>query len=108
MEIIIEDWCIGCGLCVSNCPYGNLNLHPFAVQVPDPEKPSRMIATTRNKATGCDLCMEHAEPSCVYACPHDAAHRVEPVTFFAPMFRMPEARGGIREAGGTGTEATSR
>ena len=32
MEIIIEDWCVGCGLCVSNCPYGNLNLHPFAVE----------------------------------------------------------------------------
>ena len=25
----------------------------------------------------------HAEPSCVYACPHDAAHRVEPRDFFA-------------------------
>ena len=31
------------------------------------------------------LCMEHAEPSCVYACPHDAAHRVEPLTFFGGM-----------------------
>ena len=85
MEIIIEDWCIGCGLCARNCPYGNLNLHPFTVQVPDPGQPARMIATTKKKATGCDLCMEHAEPSCVYACPHDAAHRVEPLTFFAGM-----------------------
>ena len=85
MEIIIEDWCIGCGLCARNCPYGNLNLHPFTVQVPDPAQPARMIATTKKKATGCDLCMEHAEPSCVYACPHDAAHRVEPLTFFAGM-----------------------
>ena len=24
----------------------------------------------------------HAEPTCVYACPHDAAHRVEPNEFF--------------------------
>jgi CRP-like cAMP-binding protein/Fe-S-cluster-containing dehydrogenase component len=86
MEIIVEDWCIGCGLCVRNCPYGNLNLHPFAVQVPDPAQPSRMVASTRTKATGCDLCMEHAEPSCVYACPHDAAHRVEPLAFFGSMF----------------------
>jgi CRP-like cAMP-binding protein/Fe-S-cluster-containing hydrogenase component 2 len=85
MEIIIEDWCIGCGLCARNCPYGNLNLHPFAVQVPDPAQPTRMIASTRNKATGCDLCMEHEEPSCVYACPHDAAHRVEPLAFFGGM-----------------------
>jgi hypothetical protein len=36
---------------------------------------------TRKKATGCDPGMEHEEPSCVYACPHDAAHRVEPLAF---------------------------
>ena len=37
----------------------------------------------QKKATTCDLCTEQAEPSCVYACPHDAAHRVEPRDFFA-------------------------
>ena len=42
---------------------------------------------SQQKATSCDLCMEHEEPSCVYACPHDAAHRVEPLTFFASMRR---------------------
>ena len=26
-EIIIEDWCIGCGKCAENCPYGNINMH---------------------------------------------------------------------------------
>src|SRR5262245_57582153 len=31
LEVIIEDWCIGCGLCARNCPYGNINLHPFEV-----------------------------------------------------------------------------
>jgi Fe-S-cluster-containing hydrogenase component 2 len=36
----------------------------------------------KNKATSCDLCTNHAEPSCVYACPHDAAHRVDPNEFF--------------------------
>jgi len=92
MEIIIEDWCIGCGLCARNCPYGNLNLHPFTVQVPDPAQPARMIATTKKKATGCDLCMEHAEPSCVYACPHDAAHRVEPLTFFAGLLEAKDQK----------------
>jgi len=93
LEIIIEDWCIGCGLCASNCPYGNLNMHSFEVEVPDPaqpapsevEGPSKRMKATQRKATGCDLCMEHEEPSCVYACPHDAAHRVEPVAFFASM-----------------------
>jgi CRP-like cAMP-binding protein/Fe-S-cluster-containing hydrogenase component 2 len=92
MEIIIEDWCVGCGLCVRNCPYGNLNLHPFAVEVPDPAKPTRMIAGTKQKATGCDLCMEHEEPSCVYACPHDAAHRVEPLAFFGGMLAVKDSK----------------
>ena len=39
LEVIIEDWCIGCGLCANNCPYGNINLHPFAVEADDPERP---------------------------------------------------------------------
>jgi CRP-like cAMP-binding protein/ferredoxin len=88
LEVIIEDWCIGCGLCANNCPYGNITLHPFHVNTPDPEHPGRRIASTRKKATGCDLCLEHAEPSCVYACPHDAAHRVEPLTFFGTKFGL--------------------
>jgi hypothetical protein len=32
------------------------------------------------KATTCDLCSSlgpNIEPSCVYACPHDAAHRMK-------------------------------
>src|SRR5207244_996577 len=33
LEVIIEDWCIGCGLCAKNCPYGNITLHPFEVNV---------------------------------------------------------------------------
>jgi CRP-like cAMP-binding protein/Fe-S-cluster-containing dehydrogenase component len=101
MEIIIEDWCVGCGLCVKNCPYGNLNLHPFKVDVPDPAQPSRMIAGTRQKATGCDLCMEHEEPSCVYACPHDAAHRVEPLTFFGATFGAKEQQAPSGSTAGT-------
>jgi hypothetical protein len=46
--------------------------------------------------------MEHEEPSCVYACPHDAAHRVEPLTYFGGML-------GLRDQKGSGsTEATSK
>ncbi len=85
LEVIIEDWCIGCGLCAKNCPYGNINLHPFTVQVDDPVAPGRKMAAVQRKATSCDLCTEHKEPSCVYACPHDAAHRVEPQRFFADL-----------------------
>jgi len=85
LEVIIEDWCIGCGLCANNCPYGNINLHPFEVMADDPERPGRKKAVIKQKATSCDLCTHLKEPSCVYACPHDAAHRVDPKTFFAEM-----------------------
>ncbi|HEY2459779.1 MAG TPA: cyclic nucleotide-binding domain-containing protein [Candidatus Acidoferrum sp.] len=85
LEVIIEDWCIGCGLCANNCPYGNINLHPFEITVDDLEHPGRKKAAIKQKATSCDLCTYLKEPSCVYACPHDAAHRVDPRTFFAEM-----------------------
>ena len=85
LEVIIEDWCIGCGLCARNCPYGNINLHPFEVMADDPEHPGREKAVVKQKATSCDLCTHLQEPSCVYACPHDAAHRVDPRTFFSTM-----------------------
>jgi len=83
LEVIIEDWCIGCGLCARNCPYGNINLHPFEVRVEDLVNPGRKKAAVQQKATSCDLCTHLKEPSCVYACPHDAAHRVDPRRFFA-------------------------
>jgi Fe-S-cluster-containing hydrogenase component 2 len=82
LEVVIENWCIGCGLCAKNCPYGNINMHPFTLMQDDPTTPGRHMAVVKQKATSCDLCTEHAEPSCVYACPHDAAHRVEPNEFF--------------------------
>ena len=85
LEVIIEDWCIGCGLCAKNCPYGNINMHPFPVQIADADSPGRTRAVMKQKATSCDLCTEHAEPSCVYACPHDAAHRVDPRKFFGAL-----------------------
>jgi Fe-S-cluster-containing hydrogenase component 2 len=79
-EIIIEDWCIGCGKCAENCPYGNINMHPFKTDqtAPDPNDPRRMLPVLQMKATNCDLCIElDGQPSCVYACPHDAAHRMK-------------------------------
>ena len=92
LEVIIEDWCIGCGLCARNCPYGNINLHAFEVLADDPQNPGRKKAVIKQKATSCDLCTHLKEPSCVYACPHDAAHRVDPKAFFADML----GRGGAK------------
>ena len=67
VEIVIEDHCIGCGLCSSNCPYGNISMHKD-------EEEDRRVATT------CDLCRDlvgpDEDPSCVYACPHNAAFRM--------------------------------
>jgi len=92
LEVIIEDWCIGCGLCARNCPYGNINRHPFEVLADDPENAGRKKAAIKQKATSCDLCTHLKEPSCVYACPHDAAHRVDPKTFFAEMLSQTSAK----------------
>jgi len=97
LEVIIEDWCIGCGQCANNCPYGNINMHPFPVQLDDPSYPGRRVAGVKVKATSCDLCLNHEEPSCVYACPHDAAHRVNPLEFFGGLLQ----RQTISKADGT-------
>ena len=75
LDIVIEDWCIGCGNCATDCPYGNINI----VEILTDKKE----AEARPKAVVCDLCAEYDEPNCVRACPHDAAIRVEPKSFFA-------------------------
>ena len=94
LEIIIEDWCIGCGKCAELCPYGNINMHPLEViretktEVKSPiEGAPPTIKIEKKKATAykantCDLCTQLSTPSCVYACPHDAAKRVDPQKFF--------------------------
>lgn len=30
-QITIEDWCIGCGLCAEQCPYGAIQMHDLGV-----------------------------------------------------------------------------
>ncbi|MGH7163444.1 MAG: cyclic nucleotide-binding domain-containing protein [Planctomycetota bacterium] len=79
LEIVIEDWCIGCGLCAKNCPYGNINMHTIGTTEEGEEAKK---AKPKQKAITCDLCADIGTPSCVYACPHEAALRVDPREFF--------------------------
>src|SRR6266516_2079042 len=97
LEILIADWCIGCGKCAELCPYGNINMHPLEVtkevrteaKSPNPNIPPTVKIekkkSTTYKANTCDLCTQLSVPSCVYACPHDAAKRVDPQRFFGDV-----------------------
>ncbi len=78
LDIVIEDWCIGCCNCAQDCPYGAINVVELPGGPANGEKPG-----LKPKATVCDLCRDYPEPNCVRACPHDAAMRVQPSFFFA-------------------------
>jgi Fe-S-cluster-containing hydrogenase component 2 len=88
LQIEIEDYCIGCGLCAENCPYGNINMHGFPKTEIDPvtnkerrvyqQVEGKKLPVIQQRATTCDMCMAiDGRPSCVYACPHNAAFRVD-------------------------------
>lgn len=80
-EVIIKESCIGCGNCVSNCPYGVIKLVY--------DRPSSggfllsMLGLAKKKEKGpakaakCDMCHDLAGgPACVRSCPTGAAMRV--------------------------------
>jgi len=83
LQIVIEDHCIGCGLCANNCPYGSIFMVPNEGSVAAHNAPgnsSGHLHHAQPKAAACDLCdaegtKEHPEPRCVSSCPHDAAAR---------------------------------
>jgi Fe-S-cluster-containing hydrogenase component 2/CRP-like cAMP-binding protein len=74
LEVVIEDHCIGCGLCERNCPYGAIQM----VSRPEtgPEPMSRAVVRGPRQAVNCDLC-DGGVPYCVDACPHDSAFRMD-------------------------------
>jgi Fe-S-cluster-containing hydrogenase component 2/CRP-like cAMP-binding protein len=95
LEIRIEDWCIGCERCANQCPFGNINMVELGAKAavaaaPAPAPPASgpiEIPSLRLRATVCDLCAGYDGPNCVYACPHDAAIRVNPAAFVALVDR---------------------
>jgi len=97
-EVYIDDTCIGCGNCETNCPYDVIKL-----AYPAPKKPNLFSwlffgagngpgqhhdssksyePEAKKKAVKCDACRElKAGPACVRACPTGAAIRIEPSQF---------------------------
>ena len=90
LNIFIEDWCIGCGLCAQQCPYDSIQMHKlqeFGQEVTDEfarvAEGGNVVAVTERAAV-CDQCSDlPTGPACVYACPHDAAVRVDARKFLA-------------------------
>jgi len=95
-EIVIEDWCIGCSICANNCPYESIMMHPLLVSEEQEQQAIQEAAEAAGKevklvaqrAVVCDQCSSipgqaGRKESCVYACPHDAAMRVDGLAFFA-------------------------
>ncbi|WP_269620762.1 cyclic nucleotide-binding domain-containing protein [Zhongshania sp. BJYM1] len=98
-EVYINDSCIGCGNCETNCPYGVIKLSyqlpekpPFLSWLfggvgpgPGEDKnatPSNMAKEIGKKAVKCDACVDRpAGPACVQYCPTGAAQRMEPAEF---------------------------
>jgi Fe-S-cluster-containing hydrogenase component 2 len=88
-EIQIKNWCIGCSMCADQCPYGSIHMNEIeAVELTPMQRMAVPEGTdlkqVTERAVVCDMCssLPSRSPSCVYACPHDAAMRVDGRDFF--------------------------
>ncbi len=89
-EIQIADHCIGCSKCADQCPYGSIQMdlldssQHFSLELNDLLGPGYSLRSVQEKAVVCDQCSStpSGQPSCVYACPHDAAIRVDGLIHF--------------------------
>ncbi len=90
LSIIIEDWCVGCGICAKQCPYESIVMHELEEYGEEVSERLTRIAETgevmavTQRAAVCDQCEDlPTGPACVYSCPHDAAHRVNAADFLS-------------------------
>ncbi len=98
LNIVIEDWCVGCGVCSKQCPYNSIQMHTLEEFGRHVSEEARRVAETgevvevTDRAVVCDQCSGLPQgPACVYACPHDAAMRVNAVEFLSGYLTSPGA-----------------
>ena len=95
-EVYIDESCIGCGNCQTNCPYDVIRMEYAAPPKPgllqwlligrgtgpgeeSDYKPSAASQARGKKAVKCDACLGVKNgPACVNACPTGAAMRIGP------------------------------
>lgn len=87
-EMEIKDWCIGCEKCAKQCPYDSIQMYNLPVTAASPtQTPGANLVVADQRAVVCDLCSSVGAPGprCVYACPHEAAFRVDAKTAFPKL-----------------------
>ncbi len=96
-EVVIRDNCIGCGNCISNCPYGVIQLVYDKASAATGFSLLAMLGLKKKekgpaKAAKCDMCSDlSGGPACVRACPTGAAIRVNP----SELVQLMQKKGGM-------------